>query len=65
MKKMVLFACDACGALTALPADSPHIEIDEDEVQPLGVCAILRETHADDNDSCIGTVAHVGTVSVE
>jgi hypothetical protein len=33
---------------------------DDGAVEPLGTCAIVRDTHAGDHDVCIGTVEFVG-----
>lgn len=60
MKRTAIFACSKCAAATVILADSPDISVEDGNVEPLGFCGLVRETHA----PCSGTVEFLGVVSL-
>lgn len=65
MKHVSVFVCAECNAATILSQAPKDLEREDDEVQPLGFCGLVRETHAEnDGAGCTGTVEFIGSFTL-
>lgn len=63
MKHVSVFVCTECHAATILSQAPKDLEREDDEVQPLGFCGLVREPHGG-QESCTGTVEFVGSFTL-
>lgn len=65
MKHVSVFVCNQCNAATILSQAPKDLEREDDEVQPLGKCGLVRDSSPGlPHDDCRGTVEFIGSFTL-